>query len=197
MSHEHINSVVHGWETVRFELLNTRISELPLRIEGSLLEPLTLRLHREMDAKGILFKPEFYLTDGWGCPDRVPVIGIPFYLIDANLRRLEEEQTGEIEDSSDIMKLLRHEAGHALNYAYRLWERDDWREVFGIFSKPYREDFRPERWSRRFVRHIESYGHGLTYAQKHPDEDFAETFAVWLTPRSGWRRVYRQWPAIR
>ncbi|MCX7038983.1 MAG: putative zinc-binding metallopeptidase [Spirochaetes bacterium] len=197
MSDEHIISVVHGWDTVRFELLNTRISDLALCVEGSALEPLTLRLHRELAAKGIQFKPEFYLTDGWGCPDRVPIIGIPFYLADQKLRRLEEEQTGEIEDSIGIMKFLRHEAGHALNYAYRLWERDEWREVFGVFSKPYQEDFRPERWSRRFVRHIEAYGHGLTYAQKHPDEDFAETFAVWLTPRSGWRRKYRQWPAIR
>ncbi len=92
MSDEHIISVVHGWDTVRFELLNTRICDLPLRIEGSALEPLTLRLHRELEARGIQFKPEFYLTDGWGCPDRVPIIGIPFYLADQKLRRLEEEQ---------------------------------------------------------------------------------------------------------
>ena len=197
MSDERIISVVHGWETVRYELLNTRVCDLPLRIEGSILEPLTHRLHRELEQKGILFKPEFYLTDSWGCPDRIPVIGIPFYLADPKLRRLEEEQTGEIEDTADTMKFLRHEAGHAMNYAYRLWEMDEWRESFGVFSRPYREDFHPMRWSRRFVRHIEAYGHGLTYAQKHPDEDFAETFAVWLTPRSGWRRVYRQWPALR
>ena len=94
------------------------------------------------------------------------------------------------------MMLLRHEAGHAMNYAYRFWEREEWRTLFGVFSRPYREDFRPERWSRHFVRHIEAYGHGRTYAQKHPDEDFAETFAVWLTPRSGWRRAYQNWPAL-
>ena len=35
------------------------------------------------------------------------------------------------------------------------------------------------------------------YAQAHPDEDFAETFSVWLTPRSNWRKVYGRWPAIR
>ena len=54
----------------------------------------------------------------------------------------------------------------------------------------------PNRLTRQFVRHINAYRYGQTYAQKHPDEDFAETFAVWLTPRSGWRRRYRQWPAI-
>ncbi|MGD0726815.1 MAG: hypothetical protein ABSB63_14790 [Spirochaetia bacterium] len=197
MGDEHIISIVQGWDTVRFELLNTRISDLSLQIEGSFLEPFTRRLHKELDAKRIDFKPDFYLTDGWGCPDRVPVVGIPFYLADPKLRRLEKEQTGEIEDETDIMKLLRHEAGHALNYAYRLWEREEWRTIFGVFTRPYREDFRPERWSRQFVRHIEAYGLGRTYAQKHPDEDFAETFAVWLTPRSGWRRLYRNWPAIR
>jgi hypothetical protein len=197
MADDHIISVVQGWETVRFELLNTRISDLSLRIEGSPLEPFTRRLQRELAAKGISLVPEFYLTDSWGCPDRVPIIGIPFYLADPKLRRLEEEQTGVIEDDADVMKLLRHEAGHALNYAYHLWEREEWRDMFGVFSKPYQEDFRPERWSRQFVRHIEAYGHGRTYAQKHPDEDFAETFAVWLTPRSGWRRIYRHWPALR
>jgi hypothetical protein len=197
MGDEHIISIVQGWETIRFELLNTRISDLPLRIEGSALEPFTRRLHRELAAKGIGFMPEFYLTDGWGCPDRVPIIGIPFYLADPKLRHLEEEQTGVIEDDDDVMMLLRHEAGHALNYAYRLWEREEWRTLFGVFSKPYREDFQPERWSRHFVRHIEAYGHGRTYAQKHPDEDFAETFAVWLTPRSGWRRAYQNWPALK
>jgi hypothetical protein len=92
--------------------------------------------------------------------------------------------------------LLRHEAGHAINYAYRLWKETHWREVFGSFSKPYRDTFHPEPASRDFVRHMHVSQYGVTYAQKHPDEDFAETFAVWLTPRSAWRRRYRTWPAL-
>ena len=95
------------------------------------------------------------------------------------------------------MMLLRHEAGHAVNYAYRLWRRPSWGELFGPFTKPYRDAFRPDRTSRSYVRHIAAYPYGRTYAQKHPDEDFAETFAVWLTPRSDWRRRYRNWPVIR
>jgi len=95
------------------------------------------------------------------------------------------------------MMLLRHEAGHALNYAYRLWDDEDWEELFGPFEKPYRDYFRPNPLSRQFVRHIMHHQHGRTYAQKHPDEDFAETFAVWLTPRTSWRRRYRYWPALR
>ena len=95
------------------------------------------------------------------------------------------------------MKFLRHEAGHALNYAYRLWLREEWVETFGVFTRPYRDEFQPQPFSRSFVRHLDSSVYGRTYAQKHPDDDFAETFAVWLTPRSAWRRRYRGWPAMR
>jgi hypothetical protein len=192
-----IQSVVQGWNTVRYELLNMRLCDLALRIEGSPLEPYTRRVRRELEARQVYFEPDFYLTDAWGCPDRVPVIGVPFYLADPRLARLEEEQSGEIEDSPTIMKFLRHEAGHAVNYAYRLWKGEEWVENFGVFTKPYRDEFQPRYWSRSFVRHIDSYQYGRTYAQKHPDDDFAETFAVWLTPRSGWRRRYQGWPALR
>jgi hypothetical protein len=190
-------TLVNSWETIRYELLNSRISDMELRIEGSLLEPFTRRLHRELAAKGLVFQPQFYLTDGWGCPDEVPIIGIPFYLADKRLARIEEEQTGEIEDEQLTMMLLRHECGHAINYAYRLYQGPDWAEMFGPFSRPYRDSFTPNPLSRQFVRHIVHHQYGRTYAQKHPDEDFAETFAIWLTPRSGWRRRYGSWPAIK
>jgi hypothetical protein len=189
-------TLVNSWETIRYELLNTRICDLELHIEDSPLEAFTQRLYHELDNKGLTFYPEFYLTDGWGCPDGVPIIGIPFYLADKRLARIEEEQTGEIEDDQAIMMLLRHEAGHAINYGYRLYEHRDWAKTFGPFSRPYRDSFQPNPFSRQFVRHILHHQYGRTYAQKHPDEDFAETFAVWLTPRSGWRRRYRNWPAL-
>jgi hypothetical protein len=189
--------LVNSWETVRFELLNTPICDLGLQIENSPLEPYTDRLHKELAARRISLRPIFYLTDDWGCPDGVPVIGIPFYLADKRLARIEEEQTGEVEEGQTLMMLLRHEAGHAINYAYRLYKEPEWAEVFGPFSRPYRDSFRPNPFSKQFVRHIVHHQYGRSYAQKHPDEDFAETFAVWLTPRSGWRRRYRNWPAIR
>jgi len=197
MSAARARSLVNSWETVRYELLNTRVCDLRLEVEGSPLEPHIERLYRELAARGLEFRPEIYPTDSWGCPDEVPVIGVPFYLMDRRLSRIEEEQTGEIENGSVIMMLLRHEAGHAINYAYRLHKRPEWVELFGPFSRPYRDKFRPNPFSRNFVRHITHHQYGRTYAQKHPDEDFAETFAVWLTPRSGWRRRYRTWPALR
>lgn len=196
MSSQTIQSLVQSWETVRFELLNSPISSLNLSITDSPVEKYIGRLHQELKFKRLDFKPEVYLTDGWGCPDRMPIIGIPFYLADARLARLEEEQNDEIEDPRTIMMLLRHEAGHAVNYAYRLWRKPSWSEIFGPFTKPYHDSFRPDRTSRNYVRHIISHPYGRTYAQKHPDEDFAETFAIWLTPRSGWRRRYRNWPVI-
>ncbi len=190
-------TLVNSWETVRYELLNTRICDLALKIEDSPIEPHIQRLYRELEVKGLPFRPEVYPTDAWGCPDEVPVIGIPFYLTDKRLARIEEEQTGEIETGPIIMMLLRHEAGHAINYAYRLYKQGEWADMFGPFSRPYRDAFRPNPFSRQFVRHIVHHQYGRTYAQKHPDEDFAETFAVWLTPRSGWRRRYRHWPALK
>lgn len=197
MSAEATSSVINSWDTVRYELLNTRVCDLHLRIRGSPVEPFVRRLFREFALKRMVYRPRLYLTDSWGCPNEVPLIGIPLYLADKRLARLELEQTGEIEDSKMIMMLLRHEAGHAVNYAYRLWEYPGWTEIFGRFRLPYRDVFEPRPSSRQFVRHLVTSQYRWTYAQKHPDEDFAETFAVWLTPRSGWQRRYGNWPAVR
>ncbi len=173
-------------------LLSRRISDLGLKLEGSPVERYVQMLYRELEQKGLrYFRPPCYLTDEWGCPSGEPIIGIPFYLADAKLAQLEREIDG-LEDQREIRMYLRHEAGHAFNYAYKLYESTEWRELFGPFQRPYRDRYRPIPFDRHFVRHIEGW-----YAQKHPDDDFAETFAVWLTPGSRWRRRYRDWPAIR
>ena len=175
------------------DLLEQRIDHLGLRLEGSPVERFVTQLYRELERKGLRhFRPVCYLTDEWGCPDQEPVIGVPFYLADLRLQRIEGTMSDNLEDEREIMMYLRHEAGHAFNYAYRLYETEEWRELFGLFHKRYREEYRPVPFSRQFVRHIAGW-----YAQKHPDEDFAETFAVWLTPRSDWRDRYRGWPAMR
>ncbi len=180
------------WERERQELLGKRISDLGLRVEGSPVEAMVRELYQELDAHGLSFHPPVYLTDQWGCPSGVPLIGVPFYLADRRLARLEEEYAVEVEGEADSMKFLRHECGHAFNYAYCLYDEPDWRRLFGPYSRPYRERFRVDPLSRDYVRHILGW-----YAQKHPDEDFAETFAVWLTPGLDWRRLYAGWPALR
>ena len=181
-----------GWDSERRELLGRRISDLGLNLGGSALEPLVAQLYRELDERGLVFHPQVYLSDQWGCPSDVPVIGVPFYLADPRLSRIEAEEALGVEGETDAMKFLRHEAGHAFNYAYRLYDRADWRELFGPYSRPYRERYRVDPLSRDYVRHILGW-----YAQKHPDEDFAETFAVWLTPGDDWRQRYATWPALR
>ena len=173
------------------EILQKPIHQLGLKLEGSPLERFVQRLYRELDRKGLKkFRPGCYLTDEWGCPSGEPVIGIPFYLADRKLARLEKE-INDLEDSHQIMMYLRHEAGHAINYAYGLYKTPEWKRLFGPYRRRYRDDYRPVAFSRSFVRHMEGW-----YAQKHPDEDFAETFAVWLTPGSKWREKYKEWPAI-
>src|SRR5438270_6056320 len=97
----------------------------------------------------------------------------------------------ELEDARQIMMYMRHEAGHASNYAYELYKTPEWQAQFGKFRKSYRDQYKPIPFSRKFVRHMEGW-----YAQKHPDEDFAETFAVWMTPRSNWRERYQGWGAM-
>ncbi len=173
-------------------LLPQRISQLGLKLEGSPVERYVKILYADLERKGLKhFRPPCYLTDEWGCPSGEPIIGIPFYLADPKLARLEQEMD-DLEDAREIRMYLRHEAGHAFGYAYKLYETPEWRELFGPFNRPYRERYRPVPFDRHFVRHIEGW-----YAQKHPDEDFAETFAVWLTPRSRWRDRYRGWPVMR
>ena len=184
-----------AFETLDPELrgvLGKRIRELGLRLEGSPVEPYVRQLYKELERRGLhKFRPVCYLTDEWGCPDMQPVLGIPFYLADPNLGKL-ERAIDDLEDSREIMRYMRHEAGHVFNYAYRLYARADWIATFGPFDRPYRDKYRPVPFSRNYVRHMEGW-----YAQKHPDEDFAETFAVWLTPGSAWRRRYKGWPAMR
>ncbi|MBS1153380.1 MAG: hypothetical protein H6Q89_5078 [Myxococcaceae bacterium] len=173
-------------------LLQARIKDLRLHLSGTPLERYIQQLYAELEAKGLSIRPECYLSDQWGCPSGVPVIGIPFYLADPTLHSIEEALGGGMESERDIMMYLRHEAGHAFNYAFKLYETEDWRKLFGDYSKPYRDDFKPMPFSRKYVVHISGW-----YAQKHPDEDFAETFAVWLTPDSNWEQRYKGWGALK
>ena len=179
------------WQAQRDQLLGHRISDLGLAIRGSRVERLVQQLYDELEARGLRFRPPVYLSDQWGCPDGTPLIAVPFYLADPRLERIEAEMTLSVEDDAEAMRYLRHEAGHAFNYAFRFYERADWQQTFGSIGLPYRERYRANPFSREHVRHILAW-----YAQKHPDEDFAETFAVWLSPGLDWRGEYAEWPAL-
>ncbi|MFM7231233.1 MAG: putative zinc-binding metallopeptidase [bacterium] len=176
-------------------LLDLRFSDLAgLSVEGSPLEPLVQTMWTELDQRGLKLKPHVWVSTEWFSPDGVPGIAAPFYLVHPRLLRLERAMMIEAEGASreECLMILRHEAGHAVQHAWRLQRRDGWRRTFGDPSRPYPTVYRPNPASQRFVQHLRQY-----YAQAHPHEDFAETFAVWLAPRSQWRRRYADWPALR
>ena len=175
------------------QLLDLRICDLPVQIEGTWLEARVAQLHRELKARGILFQPRCYLADEWLTPEFVPEIGIPFFLAHPRLIALQKKMMLEAEGETEAwcMKLLRHEAGHALTYAFDLNKKRSWQRVFGRSTQAYEDTYRFRPYSRSFVRHLDYY-----YAQYHPDEDFVETFAVWLTPGLDWRKKYAGWKAL-
>src|SRR3954449_2934565 len=172
---------------------STPIRDLKLTIEGTRLEPVVAEFMRELDAVGIQkLRPRFYLSTEWGVAFNTVAIGIPFYLARPDLTAIHVERHGHIEGFGpvDILRYLRHEMGHVMNYGYKLYDEAEWVNLFGSITQPYVEEYRPAPFSRRYVRHLPGW-----YAQKHPDEDWAETFAVWLTADRDWRKEYADWPS--
>ncbi len=176
------------------KLLDVRICDLGIGIEGSQLERRIAEVNEELDVKGIRFRAHYWLSDDWFTPDGVPGIAIPFYLAHPRLARLELSQMLEVEGGTRAwcLRILRHEIGHAIDNAYRLQRRRRRQKLFGLSSTPYPEVYVPKPYSKSHVLHLDPW-----YAQSHPDEDFAETFAVWLTPHSLWRKRYADWPALK
>jgi hypothetical protein len=173
--------------------LSAPICALGLTIAGSPLEPLLVEFEAELTRAGIRrLRPRFYLSTEWGVTEGTITIAIPFYLARPELTALHAERVGHVEGSGpgDVLRYIRHEMGHVMNYAYRLYETDEWIERFGPITRPYLEDYKIEPFSREYVRHLPGW-----YAQKHPDEDWSETFAVWMTPGLDWRIEYAGWPA--
>jgi hypothetical protein len=172
-----------------------RICDLGLSLDGTPVERWTHEVANELAERGLLFEPHYWLSDEWYTPDGVPGVAIPFYLAHPRLARLELDQMFEVEggDRAWGLKILRHEVGHAIDNAYRLQLRRKRQRLFGrVTSVPYPDHYTPRPYSRSFVLHLDSW-----YAQSHPTEDFAETFAVWLTPNSYWRKRYAGWPALK
>ena len=176
------------------QLLDLRLCDLPLKIKGSQLEHRVAKLYNELEARWLAFKPHIWLSEEWFTPDGVSGFAIPFYLAHPRLIRLERKQMLEVEGASEAecMKILRHEAGHAIDNAYRLHARRSWADTFGSYRVPYPEWYQPQPGSRDYVLNLDAW-----YAQAHPAEDFAETFAVWLKPGARWRRQYEDWGANR
>ncbi len=174
-------------------LLDVPIKDLGLTLETSPLQARLEELHAELARRSIAFRPYAWLSTEWFTPDDATGFAIPFYLAHPRLVRLERAQMLEVEGATreGCMKIMRHEAAHALDNAFGLRRRRRWREVFGRAGAPYRSSYTPDPNSRAFVQHLDYW-----YAQSHPLEDFAETFAVWLRPGSRWRKRYEGWAAL-
>src|SRR5438874_224087 len=182
-----------GWPDEK--LLDLHVCQLGIGIEGSTLEPRLAELDQDLQSRGLAgFHPHYWLSDEWFTPDGVPGVAIPFYLAHPRLEKLEFAQMLEVEgaDPAEGLRILRHEAGHAIDNAYALRRRPTRRRLFGNPAIEYPEYYTPKPYSKRFVQHLDHW-----YAQSHPDEDFAETFAVWLDPSSMWASRYAGWPARR
>jgi hypothetical protein len=176
------------------ELLQLRFKDLGVTVEGTWLEDAVGLLHRELENRGLEIRPHAWISEEWFSPNITPGIAIPFYLAHPRLARLERKQILDVEGGTrnECLRILRHETGHVVQHAYRLQRRHRWQQLFGRSSTRYPKYYRPNPASKSHVQHLR-----LWYAQSHPDEDFAETFAVWLRPRSDWRRRYAGWPALK
>ncbi len=176
------------------ELLELRFKDLNVTVEGTWLEDCLERLHDELARRDLRIRPHAWISSEWFSPEGTPGIAIPFYLAHPRLIQLEKKMILDVEGATqaECMSILRHEAGHVLQHSYELQRRRRWQQLFGPSSIRYPRYYRPNPASKHFVQHLR-----LWYAQSHPDEDFAETFAVWLRPRSNWRMHYAEWPAIK
>lgn len=186
---------VYEWEQLSDEeLLELKFCDLNLKIKGSRVEPFIKQLNKELSEKKLRFKPSVWISEDWYSVDGIPGIAIPFYVVHERLAKLQRKMLLDAEGFSErhCIKLLRHEAGHAIDNAFRLRKSRKRQQLFGLSSTPYPEEYSPQAYSRKFVVHLNSW-----YAQAHPDEDWAETFAVWLTPTSRWSMRYKNWPALK
>jgi hypothetical protein len=168
--------------------------ELGITIQGTWLEERVAELYEQLDARSIRLHPHVWLSDEWFSPGHIPGFAIPFYLAHPRLLRLERSQMLDAEGASreECMRIMRHESGHAVQHAFQLQRRRRWQQLFGRSSTKYPTHYRPNPASKRYVQHLR-----LWYAQAHPDEDFAETFAVWLRPKGDWKKRYAGWPALK
>jgi hypothetical protein len=175
------------------ELLQVRFCDLPIALEGTTVERRARLVFAELAERSLRVTPAIWLSEEWFNPDGVVGFAIPFYLAHPRLMRLERRLMLEAEGASEreALRIIRHETGHAVDEAFQFYRRPEYVDVFGSPRRRYPTSYAIVPHSRQHVMHLNAW-----YAQSHPVEDFAETFATWLRPKRMWRRQYRDWPAI-
>ena len=175
------------------ELLKLRFCDLPIRLSGTPVSQRAEQVFNELSDRQIIVRPSTWLSEEWFNPDGTVGFAIPFYLAHPRLIRLERRLMLEAEGASEreALRIIRHETGHAIDEAFQFFRRPEYVAVFGSPLRQYPSSYAVKPHSRRHVVHLNAW-----YAQSHPLEDFAETFATWLRPKRLWRKQYRDWPAI-
>jgi len=176
-------------ELFKIPLNQLRIFQVPDYIKEALEE-----VKKELKAKHILIRPKIWVSEEWICPDGTAGIGVPFYLGSKRLLRMEKKEVGFVEGETKekAKKLIRHELGHVVDNLFRLRRNRERINIFGKNSKKYPNRYDIQPYSKNYVRHLKD-----GYAQGHPAEDFAETFAVWLDPQSNWKKKYQNWGCLK
>ena len=137
------------------DLLQVRLKDLKVTVEGTWLQRCLDDLHDELDQRGLRVRPHAWISSEWFSPDDTPGIAIPFYLAHPRLMRLERKMIIDVEGGTvpECMHILRHEAGHVVQHAYQLHRRRRWQQLFGPASTRYPDSDRPNPARRLYVYH--------------------------------------------
>ena len=178
-------------DTLKLELLRTPIKDLKVALSDGVLGEAVQTATEDIRRMGIRhLQPHWYLSTGYGVVASTVNVAVSFFDTSDLLRELEGEFLS-LYTPEEVLMTVRHELGHAFCYAYKLYRRDDFRATFdvrGHYFNTYplnnRYTTRANPWSRNFVNPSGDY-----YAQKHPDDDWAETFMLVVSPDSDCRRA--------
>jgi hypothetical protein len=170
--------------------LRTRVRDLPIKELPKRYMDAIVDVEKELIGANLNhLEIDYFIADEWFCPDGSTSVAIPFWLTTKRLTKIEKSIIGKVEGETvkEFKMLLRHEIGHCIEHAFRLSKTKYWQLLFGDPKIPYRtSNYSWIKNTADFVNHLPD-----GYAQCHPEEDFAETFAVWINPKSDWKNRYK------
>ena len=167
--------------------LSKKVKNLKWQYQGSRVEKAVAQVQAELDQQKIDFKIRCWASDDWYTPDGQVGFAFPFYLLDPKLSSIATAMDVNVEGrtQTELVKLIRHEVGHTLDNAFCLRKKAGRKKLFGAQIK-YPLSYSPKYQRSAYVDHL-----GDGYAESHPDEDFAETFSVWLGQCDIWKTKYQ------
>jgi len=174
-------------------LLELRLKDLKVTVNGTWLEACLASLHEELEERGIRARPHAWISSEWFSPENTPGIAIPFYLTHPRLMQLERKMIIDVEGGtwSECMSILRHEAGHVLQHSYQLQRRRRWQKLFGRSSQRYPRYYRPNPAAGILSN---TCGSGTPRAIRMK---ISPNICRVASARSNWRSRYAGWPALK